>query len=94
MYRVLFALLAALLLLTSVSAQEAALANPAECVTDYDAEVDYFPAKAEVEFAEGFTVEYFLNYKVVTVTRPFPGAGELMTDIFTEEADEFAACRR
>jgi len=76
MYRVLFALFTALLLLTSVSAQEAALANPAECVTDYDAEVDYFPAKAEVEFAEGFTVEYFLNYKVVTVTRPFPGAGE------------------
>lgn len=27
-------------------------------------------------------------------TSAFPAAGELMTDIFTEEADEFAACRR
>jgi len=76
MNRVLFALLAALLMLTPVSAQEAALANPADCVVDYDAEVDYFPAKTEVEFATGFTIEYFNNYKVVTVTRPFPGAGE------------------
>jgi len=76
MHRLLLALLAALLMLTPVSAQEAALANPAECVTDYNAETDYFPAKAEVKFAEGFTVEYFANYKVVTVIRPFPGAGE------------------
>jgi iron complex transport system substrate-binding protein len=62
-------------MLTPVSAQEA-VANLAACVTDYDAETDYFPAKTEVEYAEGFTVEYFANYKVVTVTRPFPGAGE------------------
>lgn len=74
MHRVLFALFAALLMLTPISAQ-APIANLAECVTDYDAETDYFPAKAEIEFAEGFTVEYFNNYKLVTVTRPFPGAG-------------------
>lgn len=75
-YRSLFVLLLAALVLTSVGAQDAAPANLAECVAEYDAEADYFPAKAEVAFASGFSVEYFPNYKVVTVTRPFPGAGE------------------
>lgn len=45
-----------------------------ECVADYDAEVDYFPDKAEVTHAENFMVEYFNNYKVVTVTDAFDGA--------------------
>lgn len=40
----------------------------AECVSDYDAEVDYFPEEAEITDAENFTVDYFNNYKVVTVT--------------------------
>nr|MCU0463403.1 ABC transporter substrate-binding protein [Anaerolineae bacterium] len=76
MHRIIFTLLAALMLMVApVSAQEA-VANLAECVTEYDAEADYFPAQTEVEYADGFTVEYFANYKVVTVTRPFPGASE------------------
>src|SRR5687768_13570444 len=41
-----------------------------ECVSDYDPKVDYFPEKAEIEYAEGFSVEYFNNYKVVTVSAP------------------------
>lgn len=44
------------------------------CVTTYDTSVDYFADKAEVEYAEGFSIEYFNNYKVVTVTRPWVGA--------------------
>ncbi len=48
----------------------------AECVTDYDAEVDYFPDKVEPEFSQGWTVEYHNNYKVVDVLTPFPGATE------------------
>ncbi|MCU0475090.1 MAG: ABC transporter substrate-binding protein [Anaerolineae bacterium] len=74
-HRSLFVLVLAALLLMPVGAQDAALANPTACVAEYDAEADYFPAKAEVTFASGFSVEYFANYKVVTVTRPFPGAG-------------------
>lgn len=80
LHRVLFALIAAVVTLMPVSAQAATFSNPTVCATEYDATVDYFPAKAEIEFAQGFTVEYFNNYKVVTVTRPFPGAGE--TDIY------------
>lgn len=42
----------------------------ADCVTDYDASanVDYFPDKADVRYADTFSVEYFPAYKVVTVT--------------------------
>lgn len=53
-------------------AQEANLLDV--CVTDYDADVDYFPDKVTVEAAAGFTVEYFPNYKLVTVTTPWQGA--------------------
>ncbi|MEL7435539.1 MAG: ABC transporter substrate-binding protein [Chloroflexota bacterium] len=67
-----------LLLLTSlwvillVSAQDANLT--ADCVAEYDPDVDYFPEKIEVLDAENFAVEYFNNYKVVTVTDAFDGA--------------------
>jgi iron complex transport system substrate-binding protein len=44
------------------------------CVDDYDESIDYFPNKVEVTNAEGFTVDYFNNYKVVTVLTPFIGA--------------------
>lgn len=54
-----------------LAAQEAAVA---ECVTDYDPEVDYFPDKVEPEFSQGWQVEYHNNYKVVDVLTPFPGA--------------------
>ena len=41
------------------------------CVTDFDPSVDYFPDKVEVADAENFSVEYFNNYKVVTVQDAF-----------------------
>jgi iron complex transport system substrate-binding protein len=50
--------------------------NLQECVTEYDASTDYFPEKASVDYATGFTVEYFNNYKVVNILNPFPGATE------------------
>jgi iron complex transport system substrate-binding protein len=37
---------------------------------------DYFPEKATVQYSTGFTIEYFGNYKVLTVNTPFPGATE------------------
>ena len=42
-------------------------------VAEYAAGVDYFPEKVSVAYAENFTVEYFDNYKVVTVAQPVPG---------------------
>lgn len=44
------------------------------CVTNYDLTVDYFPEKVTITDAVNFNVEYFNNYKVVTVTNAFEGA--------------------
>ncbi len=44
------------------------------CVDTYVPGVDYFPEKVSLRYADGFTVEYFKNYKVVTVTRPWRNA--------------------
>lgn len=44
------------------------------CVEDYDPSVDYFPEKAEITHAQGLRIEYFNNYKVVTVSNPWRGA--------------------
>ncbi|MEO1644724.1 MAG: ABC transporter substrate-binding protein, partial [Chloroflexota bacterium] len=65
-------LMTSLLVILPVSAQEVNLTD--ECVAEYDPEVDYFPEKVEVNEAENFAVEYFNNYKIVTVTDAFAGA--------------------
>ncbi|MEO1290857.1 MAG: ABC transporter substrate-binding protein [Chloroflexota bacterium] len=89
-------LLLTLLLIVPVIAQDTMLESNLvdECVTDYDASVDYFPDKAEVKYAENFTVEYFSNYKVVTVV-PFANAEETRTYILvqcgTEVPDDIEA---
>ena len=64
-----FILLIVGLLASATLAQGANLAD--SCVDTYDDSVDYFPDKAEVEYAEGFEVEYFNNYKVISVLRPW-----------------------
>lgn len=46
------------------------------CASDYVAGTDYFPEKATVQYSTGFAIEYFGNYKVLTVNTPFPGATE------------------
>jgi iron complex transport system substrate-binding protein len=38
-----------------------------KCVENYAPEVDYFPQKVTLQFAQNFQVEYHPNYKVVTV---------------------------
>lgn len=53
---------------------QALLTNPDGCVTDYDPEVDYFPDKVVFEDATNITVDYFNNYKVVTVTDAYDDA--------------------
>lgn len=46
------------------------------CVENYDPDVDYFPEKVEIQYAEGFAVEYFNHYKVVTILQPWQNAQE------------------
>jgi iron complex transport system substrate-binding protein len=46
------------------------------CVEQYDPAADYFADKVEPQYTQGFTVEYFNNYKLVTVLTPYPGAEE------------------
>ncbi len=50
------------------------LPNNEQCVTNFDAQTDYFPDKASIEYAQGFTVSYHKNYKLVTINRPFQSA--------------------
>ncbi|NJN46161.1 MAG: ABC transporter substrate-binding protein [Candidatus Competibacteraceae bacterium] len=45
-----------------------------DCVEQYDPQVDYFPDKARLIHARGFTLDYFGHYKVLTVLTPWPGA--------------------
>ena len=48
----------------------------ADCVTNYEPDKDYFPDKVQLEYATGFSVDYFNHYKVVTVTQPLKAAPE------------------
>ncbi|MBP0016390.1 MAG: ABC transporter substrate-binding protein [Cyanobacteria bacterium SBLK] len=43
----------------------------AECVKNYDPDVDYFRERIQPEYATGFSVEYHKNYKLVTVRNPW-----------------------
>ncbi|MEO1182569.1 MAG: ABC transporter substrate-binding protein, partial [Cyanobacteria bacterium J06636_28] len=49
---------------------ESLSSDGADCVTNYEPDKDYFPNKVQLEYATGFSVDYFNNYKVVTVTQP------------------------
>ncbi|MCX7753662.1 MAG: ABC transporter substrate-binding protein [Anaerolineales bacterium] len=58
---------------------------PTENLTDgciaegqFDPGIDYFPQKAQIEYAAGLTIEYHNSYKVITVKTPWPGASESM----------------
>ncbi len=66
--------LLSLLLVFPAFAQDAA--NPTACVETFDADTAYFPDTVEVEYADGFSIEYHGNYKVVTVNTPWQGASE------------------
>ncbi len=46
------------------------------CVENFAETTDYFPSKITLDYATGMEVEYFNNYKVVTVTNPYRGAEE------------------
>ncbi|MGC5161245.1 ABC transporter substrate-binding protein [Rhodococcus sp. DT1] len=43
------------------------------CITDFDANTDYFPDKSTLSDAKNFTLEYHDSYQVLTVNQPHPG---------------------
>lgn len=45
-----------------------------ECITDFDANTDYFPDKSTISDASGLAIEYHKSYQVLTVKEPSPGA--------------------
>jgi iron complex transport system substrate-binding protein len=46
------------------------------CVERFDPKRDYFPEKARIRYAKGFTIEYREHYKILTVLTPWPNAEE------------------
>ncbi len=45
---------------------------------EFSPDIDYFPEKAQIEYAAGLSIEYHNAYKVVTIKTPWPGAAESM----------------
>jgi hypothetical protein len=62
----------AALLLFSLIQLSVVSANLRSCVTSFNATEDYFPDKIQIKEAKQFSVQYFNNYKMVTVTAPIP----------------------
>ena len=59
--------------------------NLQECVSSYDPQVDYFPDKADAQYAREWHVEYFDNYKLVTVdTDTSPDAQNLIRYVLVQ----------
>ncbi len=54
------------------------------CVETYDAAIDYFPEKAELTYTDGFTVDYFNNYKLITIATPWPGAEQALEYVLVQ----------
>jgi len=50
-----------------------------------EAVLDLFPSKSTVKFAQGFSIDYFDTYKVLTVSEPWSGAKENYTYILVPE---------
>lgn len=79
--RIAFSLLCILILAGAALAEEQSTTPPTQnqtsgCLKRYDPALDYFPKKATLAYAKGFTLEYFKHYKIVTVTVPWPEARE------------------
>ncbi len=50
--------------------------TPEGCVENFEPGVNYFPKQATVNYAQGFSIEYHDNYKLLTVTQPWAGADQ------------------
>ncbi len=54
------------------------------CVDKFDPNVDYFPQKSQIKAATGLKIDYFKNYKVVTVLTPWPGADKMFKYVLVQ----------
>lgn len=54
------------------------------CIEHYDPTVDYFPEKARIRYATGFTLEYRKYYKILTVLTPWLNAEEYFRYILVQ----------
>lgn len=43
------------------------------CITDFDANTDYYPVKQTIQYARNFTLSYHKSYQVLTVEQPTAG---------------------
>jgi len=71
------------------SASDTTIAAPSNnltdgCVESYNAEIDYFPEQVRLTHTDGFTVEYHNNYKLITVTTPWPGAERALAYVLVQ----------
>jgi iron complex transport system substrate-binding protein len=68
--------IAPLLFLTACTAQSKPLAAKIAdgCATPYNSKTNYFPDQVKTSYAQGFSVEYHRDYKVVNISRPWRGA--------------------
>lgn len=73
--------------ITDIQDNATVVEQPIESV-EQASPVDYFPEKVSVEYATGFTVEYYPNYKVVTVLTPWEYAEETFQYILVQENTE------
>jgi len=53
--------------------------SPDGCAISYDPNINYFPEQATVDYAQGFSIEYRNNYKILTVTQPWANAQDAFT---------------
>ena len=82
--RLLFRLTAILLIVLPTVSIGRAQTNVTGCVENYASGTDYFPDQSQVEYAGGFAVEYFDNYKVLEVLAPWTGADETYTYVLMQ----------
>ena len=67
--------IAPLLFLTACAVQSKPLEKVAKgCATPYRADINYFPDQVQPTYAQGFSVEYHRDYKVVKINRPWRDA--------------------
>jgi len=79
-----FLLVSLLFSVNTIAAQGEPMENFRDgCVETYDPNIDYFPSKVTIDYAKNLAVEYFNNYKLVTIL-PWVGAESPMQYILIQ----------
>ncbi|MGQ9814985.1 MAG: ABC transporter substrate-binding protein [Candidatus Roseilinea sp.] len=54
------------------------------CISDFDPNIDYFPEKLAIQYSEGWKIEYFNHYKVITVLNPWRNADQIFQYVLVQ----------